>query len=298
MKILLFGKNGQVGWELQRSLAPLGQLISLHTHSTELCGNLSQPAGIKQTILDVKPDIIVNAAAYTAVDKAEQETQQAQTINAEAPGVMAQAAKQLNCWLIHYSTDYVFDGSGCQPRTETDPTNPINTYGKTKLTGEEKIFDSGCSHLIFRTSWVFGTHGNNFIKTMLKLAQERDHLNIIDDQIGAPTGAELLADITAHAVRTLAHKPDVSGCYHLAPQGQTSWYSYAKFIFEFAQQAGMSIKVKPEAVSPIASDQFPTPAKRPLNSRLDTHKLRNSFGLALPDWQTGVSRTLTEILKK
>lgn len=298
MKILLFGKNGQVGWELQRSLAPLGQLISLHTHSTELCGDLTQLSGINQTIHDVAPDIIVNAAAYTAVDQAEQEVQQAQTINAEAPGIMAQAAKQLNCWLIHYSTDYVFDGSGSYSRIETDPTHPINTYGKTKLAGEERIFNSGCLHLIFRTSWVFGAHGNNFIKTMLRLAQERDHLNIVDDQIGAPTGAELLADITAHAIRSAIHDPDISGCYHLAPQGQTSWYGYAKFIFEFAQQTGMSIKVKSDAVSPITSEEFSTPAKRPLNSRLDTYKLQNNFGLTLPDWQAGVSRTLAEILGK
>ncbi len=298
MKILLFGKTGQVGWELQRSLAPLGELISLHTQSDTLCGDLKQLTDIKQTILGLAPDVIVNAAAYTAVDKAEQEQESAHTINAEAPGIMAQAAKQLNSWLIHFSTDYVFDGSGCLPREETDTTNPINTYGKTKLAGEEAITESGCQHLIFRTSWVYGAHGNNFIKTMLRLAQERDQLKIIDDQIGAPTGAELLADVTAHAMRTAIHKADVSGCYHLAPQGQTSWHGYAQFIFERALTAGIPIKVKSDAVLTIPSSEFPTPAKRPLNSRLDTHKLQSTFNLVLPDWQAGVSRTLAEILEK
>lgn len=297
MKILLFGNTGQVGWELQRSLAPLGQVISLHTQSTELCGDLTQLNGIRQTIKAVAPNVIVNAAAYTAVDKAEQEQDLAHTINAEAPNIMAQAAKQHNSWLIHYSTDYVFDGSGDQPRVETDVTNPINTYGKTKLAGEQAITDSGCQHLIFRTSWVYGAHGNNFIKVMLRLGQERNQLKVVDDQIGAPTGAELLADVTAHAIRTAMCKPDISGCYHLAPQGHTSWYGYAQFIFEQVLHTGKTIKVKPETVFAIPSSEFPTPAKRPLNSRLNINKLQSTFELTLPDWQVGVSRTLAEMLR-
>ena len=199
MKILLFGKNGQVGWELQRSLAPLGELIALDSASREMCGDFTDPAELARTVRKVAPDVIVNAAAHTAVDKAESEPELARTINALAPGVLAQEAMRTNAWLIHYSTDYVFDGSGDKPRLESDATAPLNVYGATKLEGEQLIQQSGCRHLILRTSWVYGARGGNFIRTMLRLAQERDSLNIIDDQNGAPTGADLLADVTAHA---------------------------------------------------------------------------------------------------
>mgnify|MGYP003634276590 FL=1 len=265
MKILLFGKNGQVGWELQRSLAPLGQLVALNTDNKKLCGDFINLAGIDQTVREVAPDIIVNAAAYTAVDKAESEPERAHTINAQAPGILAQAAKRQKAWLIHYSTDYIFDGSGRNPRVETETVAPLNVYGETKLAGEKLIATSGCAHLIFRTSWVYATHGNNFIKTMLRLAQEQDHLNIINDQIGTPTGAELLADITAHAIRTAQHRPEVSGLYHLAAKGHTSWYGYANFVFEYARTK-IPLKIKPDRILPIASNDFPTHAKRPLNS--------------------------------
>lgn len=298
MKILLFGKNGQVGWELQRSLAPLGELIALNSTSEGFCGNLSDLAGIKQTIRKVAPDIIVNAAAYTAVDKAEDETELAHILNAQAPGILAQEAKQLNAWLIHYSTDYVFNGSGDQPHLETDVTDPLNVYGKTKREGENNIIASGCSHLIFRTSWVYAAHGNNFIKTILRLAQQRDKLTIINDQIGAPTGAELIADITADALLSLKHQPNVSGLYHLTAKGYTSWYEFAGFILEHARRTNFPLKTQSDALLPIASVDFPLPAERPLNSRLSTYKLEKIFALSLPAWQAGVSRTLTEVLSK
>ena len=298
MKILLFGKGGQVGWELQRSLAPLGELIALGTGSQDLCGDFTNPEGIAQTVRIVKPDVIVNAAAYTAVDKAESQVELALTINARTPGVLAEAAKHSGALLIHYSTDYVFDGSGDIPWYETDPTGPLSVYGKTKLDGEQAISESGCRHLIFRTSWVYAARGGNFAKTMLRLAGERDSLNVINDQVGAPTGADLLADVTAHALRSALQRPDLSGLYHLVAGGQTSWYDYARFVIDFACLAGVDIKVAPEAILPVPTSAFPTAAERPLNSRLDTRKLQNSFGLNLPNWQTGVSRMLTEILEK
>jgi len=298
MKILLFGKGGQVGWELQRSLAPLGELVALAAGSQELCGDFTDPEGIAQTVRAVAPDIIVNAAAHTAVDKAESEPDLSRTVNALTPGILAQEAKRSGAWLVHYSTDYVFDGSGDKPWQETDPTGPLGVYAKTKLEGEEAIRATGCQHLIFRTSWVYAARGGNFAKTMLRLARERDSLSVIDDQIGAPTGADLLADVTAHAIRSALQRPDVSGVYHLAAGGQTSWYDYAGFVIEFARQAGIDIKVAQEAIQPVPTSAFPLPAPRPKNSRLDTRKLQNTFGLNLPHWQNGITRMLTEILEK
>lgn len=296
MKILLFGKNGQVGWELQRSLVPLGELIALDARSEILCGDLTNLAGIANTIRTVAPDIIVNAAAHTAVDKAESEPELANTLNAQAPEVMAKEAARLGAWLVHYSTDYVFDGSGETPWRETDTTGPLSIYGRSKLEGELAIIASGCKHLIFRTSWVYAARGGNFAKTMLKLAKERDSLKVIYDQIGAPTGADLLADLTAHAIRTALHQPDVSGLYHVVAGGETSWHGYASFVIEFARQAGVEIKVPTDAIGPVPTTAFPTPATRPLNSRLDTQKLQKTFKLYMPHWQTGVTRMLTEIL--
>ncbi len=298
MKILLFGKGGQVGWELQRSLAPLGDLVALDADSQNLCGDFTNPEGLAQTVRAVAPDIIVNAAAHTAVDQAESEPELARTINALAPGVLAQEAKRSGAWLIHYATDYVFDGSGDKPWLETDPTGPLSVYGKTKLEGEEAIRATGCQHLIFRTSWVYAARGGNFAKTMLRLAQERDLLSVINDQIGAPTGADLVADISAHAIRTALRNPDVGGLYHLVAGGETSWHGYASFVIDFARQAGIEIKVTPEAIQPVPTSAFPLPAPRPKNSRLDTQKLKNTFGLNLPHWQSGVARMLTEILEK
>ena len=298
MKILLLGKNGQLGWELQRSLAPLGEVIALDAGNKELCGDLTDLEGLARTVQTVKPDVIVNAAAHTAVDKAESEPQRVRTINALAAGVLAQEAARANSWLVHYSTDYVFDGSGDQPWLETDATAPLNVYGATKLEGEQLIQQSGCRHLIFRTSWVYGARGGNFARTMLRLARERDSLNVINDQIGAPTGADLLADITAHAIRAALKRPELSGLYHLVAGGETSWHGYAGFVIDFARRAGIALKVAPDAIKPVPTSAFPTPAKRPHNSRMDTTKLRRTFDLNLPSWETGVTRMLSEVLEK
>ncbi|MBX9756199.1 MAG: dTDP-4-dehydrorhamnose reductase [Pseudomonadaceae bacterium] len=298
MKILLLGKNGQVGWELQRSLAPLGELLALDSKSTAYCGDLTDLPGIAATIRSFAPDVIVNAAAYTAVDKAESEPAQAQRVNAEAVAVLAQEAHKLGAWLLHYSTDYVFDGSGATAWQETAAVGPLSVYGASKLAGEQAIQASGCKHLIFRTSWVYAARGNNFAKTMLRLAQERDSLNVIADQFGAPTGAELLADVTAHALRSAMQQPELAGLYHLAAAGETNWYSYARFVLEQAEAAGINLKVAPSQLGSIATSAYPTAAKRPLNSRLNTDKLQHAFALQLPDWQTGVARMLTEVLEK
>lgn len=298
MKILLFGMNGQVGWELQRSLAPLGELVALDSHSPDFCGDFTDPDGIARTVREIAPDVIVNAAAHTAVDRAESEPELARAINATAPGILAREAATLGAWLVHYSTDYVFDGSGERPWRETDATGPLSVYGSTKLEGERLIVQSGCQHLIFRTSWVYGARGGNFAKTMLRLAKERDQLKVINDQIGAPTGADLLADVTAHAIRAVRERPEQGGLYHLVAGGETSWHGYASFVIDFARRAGMPLKVAPDAVHPVPTSAFPTPAKRPHNSRLDTAKLQHTFNLNLPLWQTGVARMLTEIMDK
>lgn len=297
MKILLLGKNGQVGWELQRSLAPLGELIALdHDGAPGLSGDFAHPESLAATVRAVAPDLIVNAAAHTAVDKAESEPDFARALNALAPGVLAREAAALGALLVHYSTDYVFDGSGSAPWAEDAPTGPLSVYGATKCEGEELIRQSGCRHLIFRTSWVYAARGGNFAKTMLKLAAERDKLTIIDDQHGAPTGAELLADVTAHAARMTLANPDLAGTYHLVAGGETTWHGYARHVIEFARARGVSIKVAPDAILPVPTSAFPTPARRPANSRLATHKLQQAFGLVLPDWRQGVERMLTEIL--
>ncbi|WP_348683251.1 dTDP-4-dehydrorhamnose reductase [Acidovorax soli] len=296
MKILLLGKNGQVGWELQRSLAPLGELVALDRHSTDFCGDLSNLQGLAETVRAVRPDVIVNAAAHTAVDKAESEPDLARTLNATAPGVLAQEAHQLGAWLVHYSTDYVFDGSGSQPWKETDAPAPLNIYGQTKLEGEQLIAKHCPKHLIFRTSWVYAARGGNFAKTMLRLGSERERLTVIDDQWGAPTGADLIADITAHAIRHLRQRPQDAGLYHLVAGGETNWHQYAKYVLAQAQQAQAATNIKATEVAPVPTSAFPTPARRPHNSRLDTAPLQATFGLTLPHWQQGVARMLTEVL--
>ena len=298
MKILLLGKNGQVGWELQRSLAPLGEVIALDSNSQNYCGNFTNLSGLTDTVRQIKPNIIVNAAAYTAVDKAENETELAQTINADAVAVLAREAKRLDAWLVHYSTDYVFAGDGSAPWQETDSTGPLSVYGASKLAGEKAIQESACHHLIFRTSWVYGARGNNFAKTMLRLAQERDSLTVINDQIGAPTGADLLADVTAHTIRTVQTAPELAGLYHLVAAGETSWHGYASFVIDYAQKMGQNLNTAVDAISPVPTSAFPTPARRPNNSRLNTHKLQTCFALTLPEWQAGVARMLTEFLEK
>lgn len=314
-RILLLGKNGQVGWELQRSLAPLGQVIALDrdgltpqqaAHGPEhsglaaldqpLCGDLADLNGLARTVHTLRPHVIVNAAAYTAVDKAESEVDLARRINAEAPGVLAEAAHAVGAWLVHYSTDYVFNGSGTTPWQEGDATGPLNAYGLTKLEGEQRILQASRQHLIFRTSWVYAARGGNFAKTMLRLARERERLTVIDDQFGAPTGAELIADVTAHTIGHVLRTGAGQGTYHLAASGITTWHGYASHVIDTAR------RVKPEdgwqvtEVAPVPTSAFPTPAQRPHNSRLNTALLQSTFGLRLPPWQQGVDRMLAEIL--
>ena len=296
MNILLFGKGGQVGWELQRSLSVLGTVTALDFDSTEHCGDFSNPSGVAETVRTLRPDIIVNAAAHTAVDKAESEPELARTLNATTPGAIAHETAALGAWLVHYSTDYVFDGSGSRPWVETDTPAPLSVYGRTKLEGEQLIAQSGAQHLILRTSWVYAARGGNFAKTMLRLAQERERLTVIDDQWGAPTGADLLADVTAHALRHLQRRPQDGGLYHCVAAGETNWHLYAKEVLALAAQAQPAIKLKAKEVAPVPTSAFPTPATRPHNSRLDTTRLQATFGLQLPHWREGVARMLTEIL--
>jgi dTDP-4-dehydrorhamnose reductase len=303
MKILLLGTDGQVGWELQRSLAPLGELIVMGQDSANnpggLCGDFTQLDALAETVRTVRPDVIVNAAAHTAVDKAESEPEFARLLNATAPGVLADEAQRLGAWLVHYSTDYVFDGSGDQPWKEGDAIGPLSVYGLTKLEGEQAVMR--CErHLIFRTSWVYAARGGNFAKTMLRLARERETLQVIDDQFGAPTGADLIADVTSHAIRQV--KPGqaggnlaLAGVYHLVAGGCTNWHSYAKHVVALAECAQPAIKIVAKEIKAVPTSAFPTPAKRPHNSRLDTTKLQTTFGLALPQWQAGVNRMLSEI---
>lgn len=296
MKILLLGCTGQVGWELQRSLSVLGEVVALDHNSADLCGDFAHPEGVAATVRAVRPDVIVNAAAHTAVDKAESEPDLARLLNATTPGVLAREAHVLGALLVHYSTDYVFDGSGETARDEEAGVAPLSVYGQTKLEGEQLIQASGCRHLIFRTSWVYAARGANFAKTMLRLAKERDALTVINDQFGAPTGADLLADVTAHAIRHVAQHPEHLGLYHCVASGETTWHAYAQFVIDTARQLQPELALQVQAIHPVPTSAFPTPAVRPHNSRLNTQKLQAAFGLQLPHWQQGVARMLQETL--
>jgi dTDP-4-dehydrorhamnose reductase len=308
MKILLLGKNGQVGQALQRTLAPLGELVALDRSqdSAGLCGDLGQPECLAATIRQLRPDVIVNAAAYTAVDKAESEPEQARLINAHAPEVLAREADALGAWLVHYSTDYVFNGSGTEPWLETDSTAPLNVYGQSKLEGELRVQAACTRHLIFRTSWVYAAHGSNFAKTMLKLAQERERLTVINDQWGAPTGAELIASVTAAAIQKVTAKEDanqdanleeIAGIYHLVAAGETNWHAYASHVISQAKALRPDTPWAVQEIAPVPSSAFVTAAQRPHNSRLNTHKLQAAFGISLPNWQQGVDSLLAEVLE-
>jgi len=289
MKILLFGSNGQVGWELQRSLAPLGELIVAERGGETLCGDLTDLEGLARTVREVAPTVIVNAAAYTAVDRAESEPQLCRTVNSLAPGVLATEAGRLGAWMVHYSTDYVFDGSGERPWTESDPVAPLGVYGQTKAEGETRIADACAKHLILRTSWVYADRGTNFLRTMLRLLQERESLTVVDDQYGAPTGSELVADVTAHVLKAAMVGDGLAGLYHLVPGGQTTWFGYAQYILACAKAWNMPVK---GVLSAVATSAYPTAARRPHNSRLNNKKLESAFGLQLPPWQQGVRRVL------
>lgn len=301
MKILLLGKNGQVGWELQRALQPLGQVIALDrsVNHAGLCGDITHFSAIEHVVNHIKPDVVVNATAYTAVDKAESEQEIAALINHQAVAHLAELCQKQNVLFIHYSTDYVFDGTGITPWTEDAPKQPVNFYGQTKYKGEIALETSKVRFINFRTCWVYGTHGHNFIKTMLKLAENKTELNIIQDQVGVPTGAALIADVTAQVLRYYMlqgadQQMQLHGHYHLAPVGETTWYDYANYIFEQAREAGMTLAI--QKVNPIATSAYPTPARRPLNSRLNTQKLQHAFQLHLPCWQQGVTQVINEIL--
>ena len=293
MKILLLGQNGQVGWELKRSLAPLGELLALDRSSTSHCGDLSNLKGLSEAVREFRPDVLVNAAAYTAVDKAESDAETAFLVNALAPEVLASACATVGAYLVHFSTDYVFDGSGHRPWLETDETGPLNVYGHSKLAGEQSIAQQGAKSLIFRTSWVYGTEGGNFAKTMLRLAQERQRMTVINDQFGAPTGAALLANMTALALQA---PQQLTGVYHLAAAGETNWYAYAEYVLAKAKQLKPSLNYAVKDFVAVPTSDFPTPAKRPLNSRLNCSRLELALQLKLPPWQVGVDAMLTKIL--
>ena len=293
MKILLLGKNGQVGSELQRSLAPLGELLALDRSSTSHCGDLSNLEGLVETVREFRPDVVVNAAAYTAVDKAETDSQTAFLVNELAPEALASVCAAIDAYLVHFSTDYVFDGSRQKPWLETDATAPLNVYGHSKLAGEKGIAEQGAKHVIFRTSWVYGTEGGNFAKTMLRLAQERERMTVINDQFGAPTAAALLADVTSLALQ--ASQP-LTGIYHLAAAGETTWYAYADYVLAKAKQIKPSLNYAVRDLVAVPTADFPTPAARPLNSRLNCSRLEQALQLNLPPWQAGVDALLTKIL--
>jgi len=288
-KILVTGKNGQVGWELQRTLAPLGQVIALDVEDMDL----SDPDSIRNKVREIAPDIIVNPAAHTAVDKAESEPDLAMAINGTAPGIMAEEAKKLDALLIHYSTDYVFDGNKTSPYVETDTPDPQSVYGKTKLAGEQAIQAVGGKHVILRTSWVYGVHGGNFVKTILRLAKERSELRIVADQYGAPTWARLLAESTAQVITH--YTEDRSGVYHLTSSGRTNWHQFAEEIVRLARQYDDALKDKPLTIHPIATHEYPVPAKRPVNSSLSTEKIRKTFGLNLPQWDEDLAKCIRQL---
>ena len=287
MRILLTGAGGQLGHELLRGLAPLGSLVACMRAGCDL----ERPEHLREVILRHAPDVIVNAAAYTAVDRAESEPDRAAAVNRDAVAVMAEEARRIGASLVHYSTDYVFDGTKIGRYLETDPTHPLGVYGQTKWEGEEALRSSGVPHLILRTSWVVGAHGTNFAKTMLRLATTQETMRVVADQIGAPTSTALIADVTAQLLRRLSADGTNRfpfGTYHLAADGETSWHAYAQFVF-------VAAGLDPARIHPITTSEYPTPARRPANSRLDTTRLRETFGLTLPDWSVGVREVVRAI---
>ncbi|MCA7085504.1 dTDP-4-dehydrorhamnose reductase [Cupriavidus sp. DB3] len=293
--ILVTGSNGQVGFELRRSLAPLGRVVALDRKGCDL----SRPDKVRQVVRDVRPDVIVNAAAYTAVDKAESEPELAYTINGTSVGVLAEETKASGALLVHYSTDYVFDGRKEGWYEESDPVDPQSVYGKSKLAGEQAIAQIGATAVVLRTCWVAGAHGGNFAKTMLRLASERDSLRVIADQFGAPTTASLIADVTAHIVGRHwlngTRETFPGGIYHLAAGGETTWHGYASEVLSQAESKGVALKARAANVAPISTSEYPLPAPRPANSRLDTGKLQLTFGIYLPEWKQGIAFLIDQL---
>lgn len=293
MSIVLFGANGQVGQELRRTLLPHGQVIPITREQVDL----TDAEAVRQCIMSAEPRVIVNAAAYTAVDRAESEPELAKAINHIAPGVMAQCARSLGALLVHYSTDYVFEGTGDHAYEPQDATGPKNVYGITKRDGEQAIAESGCEHLIFRTSWVYSCHGHNFVKTMLKLGQERAALSVVADQVGAPTSAELIADVTGLALAGYRHRQLISGLYHLTAAGEVSWHGFARFIFEQAVAQGYPLKLDMAQLQAISTAEYPTPASRPANSRMSCKTLEDALKIRMPDWEAHARRTVEHLIK-
>jgi len=296
--LLVTGCNGQIGFELCRSLAPLGRVIALDHAACDLTNS----ARLRDLVRDIVPSVIVNAAAYTAVDKAENNADLAFAINGDAPGILAEEASALDALLVHYSTDYVFDGTADGPYSESDAPNPLSVYGESKLAGEEAVLATKATSLVLRTSWVFGAYGSNFAKTMLKLGRDRDTLRIVSDQFGAPTPAGLVADVTAHIVARhwlLGHRAEFpAGLYHLAAGGDTNWHAYALEVLRQVAERGVVLKVDPRNIQPIGAADYPLPARRPANSRLATTKLRETFGLHLPHWRDGLSLVMKQLLSE
>ncbi len=292
MKILLFGGSGQLGWELRRALAPLGDVIAPGRADADF----EQPTSLTAVVHAAAPDVIVNAAGFTAVDRAERESERVHRINAGSPGVLARAAAARDAWLVHYSSDYVFDGCGEEPWNEDAPMAPLNAYGRSKRDGETVVRAAACRHLIVRTSWIHAPRGDNFVTSVLRLAHERSRLEVVDDQVGAPTGADLVADVTAHMLRAALRRPDLSGTYHAAAAGAASRLECARLIVGLARNMRPDLPLRSEAIQGIPTDRQPAAAVRPLNSRLDTQRLRRVFDLSLPTWQAGVERTVAEAL--
>jgi len=299
VRILVLGCRGQVGFELTRALAPLGDVTALgrETSTSDMCGDLERPDELLRTVRRVAPNVIANAAAYTDVDGAEAERERAERINAAAPALLAAEAASSGAWLVHYSTDYVFDGSGTSPWREDDEPAPLNSYGATKWHGERAVRNARCRHLIFRTQWVYSARRRNFLAKILQAAATRDRLQVVDDQTGAPTSAELVADMTAHALRVAIARPELSGTYHLAARGETTWHGYARFALDAARRAGLPVRPTDAAIEPVATGAFPTAARRPLNSRLDVARLEQTFDVQLPEWRVGVARAIAEIAR-
>jgi dTDP-4-dehydrorhamnose reductase len=291
LRIMLTGKNGQVGWELQSAMAPLGEVISLGRDELDL----EKQEQICEMVRRIKPDIIVNAAAYTAVDKAEEEPERAAAVNAVAPGILAEEAKRLNALLVHYSTDYIFDGTKTTPYNEDETPNPINVYGRTKLAGERAIQAVGAPHLILRTSWVYGSRGNNFLMTILRLACEREELRIVDDQVGTPTWSRFLAEVTAQILQKISKPSLFTECrdvYHVTPYGQTSWYGFAKAIIEKYNQYNKGLELKVKCVNPISTEEYRTSAQRPAYSVLSNKKIQSVYDLLMPLWELDMEKVV------